>query len=253
MSPVAIQAYRSINTILEINGPTLAVDTQPSDATDVAGETVTFGTSGLASASFPEGSSFTPSGTLSYAWYSSTPGSSSWTIVANGTRTNSDGTTTTITGAGTSVLSVANIKFGGDNNNQYKVRVGYNASGYDGDDFPYNAADYNLITEKYSQRSNVNIHKKDFYESVDDYFHDSIDILHIDIANNGDTYDFAIRNYLPKVKGVMILEGGSEERDNVEWMNKYNKPKIQPVLKKYADSVRITVFDDYPSLTLIKK
>ena len=51
----------------------------------------------------------------------------------------------------------------------------------------------------------------------------------------------------------MILEGGSEERDNVEWMNKFNKPKIQPVLKKYADSVRITVFDDYPSLTLIRK
>ena len=147
MSPVAIQAYRSINTILEINGPTLAVDTQPSDATDVAGETVTFGTSGLASASFPEGSSFTPSGTLSYAWYSSTPGSSSWTIVANGTRTNSDGTTTTITGAGTSVLSIANIKFGGDNNNQYKVRVGYNPSGYDGDDFPYNAGTPNAINE----------------------------------------------------------------------------------------------------------
>ena len=51
----------------------------------------------------------------------------------------------------------------------------------------------------------------------------------------------------------MILEGGSEERDNVEWMNKYNKPKIQPVLKKYDNDVIITVLNDYPSLTLIKK
>ena len=77
--------------------------------------------------------------------------------------------------------------------------------------------------------------------------------MHIDIANNGDVFEFAIQNYLPKIRGVMILEGGSEERDNVEWMNKYNKPKIQPVLKKYDNDVIITVLNDYPSLTLIKK
>ena len=81
----------------------------------------------------------------------------------------------------------------------------------------------------------------------------SIDILHIDIANTGDTYEFAIQNYLPKVRGVMVLEGGSEERDNIEWMVKYDKPKIQPVLKKYNNDVIITVLEDFPSLTLIKK
>ena len=121
------------------------------------------------------------------------------------------------------------------------------------DDFPYNAADRIHIEEKYKGVDNLKIKKKNFYESVNDYSEDSIDILHIDIANNGDTYDFAIKNYLPKVRGVMILEGGSEERDNVEWMIKYSKPKIQPVLKKYDDSAIITVFEDYPSLTLIKK
>lgn len=51
----------------------------------------------------------------------------------------------------------------------------------------------------------------------------------------------------------MVLEGGSEERDNVEWMLKYDRPKIQPVLKKYSSSVIITVLEDYPSLTFIKK
>ena len=101
--------------------------------------------------------------------------------------------------------------------------------------------------------SNLKINKKNFYESVDDYDDSSIDILHIDIANTGDTYDFAINNYLPKVKGIMVLEGGSKERDNVDWMIKYNRPKIQPVLKKYSNSVIITVLEDYPSLTFIKK
>ena len=121
------------------------------------------------------------------------------------------------------------------------------------DDFPYNAADRTFIENRYKGVSNLKINKKNFYESVNDYVDNSIDILHIDIANTGDTYDFAIKNYLPKVKGIMVLEGGSEERDNVEWMLKYDRPKIQPVLKKYSSSVIITVLEDYPSLTFIKK
>ena len=121
------------------------------------------------------------------------------------------------------------------------------------DDFPYNAADYGFVTNKYENNPNVSINKKNFYDSVDDYEDDSIDILHIDIANNGDVFEFAINNYLPKVRGMMILEGGSADRDSVEWMVKYQKPMIQPVLQKYSNSVRIEVIEDYPSITLISK
>lgn len=121
------------------------------------------------------------------------------------------------------------------------------------DEFPYNAADYNFITKKYHENANVSIYKRDFYKSVDLYEDNSIDILHIDIANNGETFDFAIQNYLSKVRGIMIMEGGSEERDNVEWMIKYDKPKIRPVLQKYSNSVKIEILEDFPSLTLIKK
>lgn len=121
------------------------------------------------------------------------------------------------------------------------------------DDFPYNAADYNFIMNKYQKNSNVKIYKKNFYHAVNDYENNSIDILHIDIANNGETFEFAIQNYLPKVRGLMILEGGSEERDNVEWMIKYDKPKITPVLQKYSNSVKIEVLENFPSITLIRK
>ena len=48
--------------------------------------------------------------------------------------------------------------------------------------------------------------------------------------------------------GIMIMEGGSEQRDNVEWMIKYNKPKIQPVIKKYG----LNVVGTFPSITIIK-
>jgi hypothetical protein len=121
------------------------------------------------------------------------------------------------------------------------------------DDFPYNAANYEFVINKYNNFSNVSIYKRDFYNSVDIYDDNSIDILHIDIANNGDTFEFAIKNYLPKVRGVMIMEGGSRERDDIEWMTKYNKTKILPVLKKYENYVKITVLEDFPSITLIRK
>ncbi len=121
------------------------------------------------------------------------------------------------------------------------------------DEFPYNAADYRYVINKYKNNPNLSINKKNFYDSVDDYENDSIDILHIDIANNGDVFEFAIKNYLPKVRGVMILEGGSVYRDSVDWMIKYQKPMIRPILQKYSDSVRISVLEDYPSVTLISK
>jgi len=53
-------------------------------------------------------------------------------------------------------------------------------------------------------------------------------------------------------KGVLILEGGSEKRDNVEWMSKYNKSKIKPVLEKYKTKYSVTTLGDYPSITIIK-
>lgn len=121
------------------------------------------------------------------------------------------------------------------------------------DEFPYNSASYDYILNKYKDSKNININKGNFYDCLNLFDDNSIDILHIDIANNGEVYEFAISHYLKKVKGLMILEGGSEERDEVEWMIKYNKPKIVPVLKKYEIDVKMTVIKDYPSLTLIKK
>jgi len=51
------------------------------------------------------------------------------------------------------------------------------------------------------------------------------DIVHIDVSNNGtlirETYE-ALRGY----HGEVIFEGGTEERDKVEWMAKFDKEPI---------------------------
>ena len=86
------------------------------------------------------------------------------------------------------------------------------------------------------------------------YPNKSIDILHIDIANNGDVYEYMFQNYIHKIKdnGIVLMEGGSKNRDNIKWMVKYNKPKIQPILKKWSQIYDIKTIGDIPSITLIK-
>lgn len=123
------------------------------------------------------------------------------------------------------------------------------------EDFPFNAADYNKIKERFSKYQNLKIKKLDFYKGYKKYKKESIDILHIDIANNGDVFKFAIDNYMSKIKrgGAIVLEGGSMERDQVEWMGKFNKTRINPYLESIKNKFNIRIIDKFPSLTIIKK
>ena len=108
------------------------------------------------------------------------------------------------------------------------------------------------LQNKFQDFKNVQIQFGDFYKMFEKYENNSIDILHIDIANNGDVYEYAIENYLRKVKsgGVILLEGGSESRDQVEWMSKYNKRPIRDYLKNLPEH-SFRVVGKFPSITII--
>jgi predicted O-methyltransferase YrrM len=120
------------------------------------------------------------------------------------------------------------------------------------DDFVGNCANEALLKKRFQKFKNIHIKKGDFYEMYDTFENESIDIIHIDIANTGETYAFAIEHYLKKIKnnGVMILEGGSKERDDVSWMMQYNKQKIQPLLQTF--NLLSNVIDKFPSMTIIR-
>lgn len=120
--------------------------------------------------------------------------------------------------------------------------------------FNGNSAQWNDINSKFNKYSNVKISYGDFYDIHKNYSEHEIDILHIDIANNGDIYEFVFNHYISKMckGGIIILEGGSITRDKVEWMLKYEKPLIEPVIKKYKTKYQIKVFGDFPSLTIVK-
>ena len=121
--------------------------------------------------------------------------------------------------------------------------------------FNGNHAIKDKILKQFNKYDNVNINYGDFYDVYKKYEDKSIDILHIDIANNGDVYEFMFQNYVDKLKddGIILMEGGSFQRDNIEWMIKYNKPKINPVLNKYSDKFYIKTIGEIPSITIIKK
>lgn len=110
------------------------------------------------------------------------------------------------------------------------------------------------IVDKFTEYPNVHIAEGNFYELYKTYKDKSIDILHIDIANDGAVYEFALEHYMPKLTsgGLLILEGGSQERDAVPWMQKYNKVPIYDTLKKYTTTYNIHTINAFPSITFIR-
>ena len=140
--------------------------------------------------------------------------------------------------------------FANSSNNNTQINAYDLFEGFNG-----NHSNKNELIKNFATFKNVKIEHGDFYNLHHNIDYD-IDIIHIDIANNGDVFEYAIQNYLPKLaeNGILLLEGGSIERDNVEWMSKYNKPKINPVIQKhFNNNINIQVIGSFPSITIIKK
>jgi hypothetical protein len=102
----------------------------------------------------------------------------------------------------------------------------------------------------------VNIYQGDAYEVHKNYADKSIEFLHVDLSNTGDTVHKIMELWHPKIceRGFIAFEGGSEERDNVEWMVKYNKPSIKKAIDTNEIIKKYYVYGTYlrfPSLTVL--
>lgn len=79
---------------------------------------------------------------------------------------------------------------------------------------------------------------------------EEFDLMHIDVANTGDVikrlYD-ATKDQI-KNGSIILFEGGSIERDHVDWMIKYNKIPINSV-KEYTGYKVLN--NHFPSLSII--
>ncbi len=76
------------------------------------------------------------------------------------------------------------------------------------------------------------------------------DLLHLDISNTGDTIletKLALTDKIQTGKKI-IFEGGSLERDRVEWMRKFNSRTINSVKSLVGYTV---INEKFPSLSII--
>lgn len=83
----------------------------------------------------------------------------------------------------------------------------------------------------------------------------SVDILHVDISNDGEKLEKIIPKWIDKVRQLIIIEGGSSEHDKLDWMIKYKKMPIRKWLKNFSRHRDIEYFtiEPFPSVTLMRK
>jgi len=76
------------------------------------------------------------------------------------------------------------------------------------------------------------------------------DLLHVDISNDGEKLErlYNLLKDRPQTKGaLMVFEGGTKERDEVEWMKKYNKKPITETNIPY-----IVIEERFPGLSVVR-
>jgi predicted O-methyltransferase YrrM len=80
-----------------------------------------------------------------------------------------------------------------------------------------------------------------------------VDWLHVDISNDGDTYRRIFTHWASRVRHVILLEGGSPERDRLTWMTRFGKAPIVPAIeaiRREHPQWLIAVLTPFPSLTV---
>jgi len=86
----------------------------------------------------------------------------------------------------------------------------------------------------------------DWLSSPEDF-----DLMHLDISNTGDTILETFNKLKDKIEkgSIVLFEGGSEERDNVEWMVKY---KATPINSIEPQTNYQLINSTFPSLSVIQ-
>lgn len=86
--------------------------------------------------------------------------------------------------------------------------------------------------------------------------YETVDILHVDISNEGEILEKIIPYWIDKVRQLIIVEGGSSERDKLKWMIKYKKVPIASWLKRFSrkrGDIEYLTIEPFPSVTIIQK
>lgn len=121
-----------------------------------------------------------------------------------------------------------------------------------------NQAEVQSKLEEYGLEKIVTLYKRDAFTVHDLYLPCTVDLLHVDISNTGETISRIMSLWNEKMVcgGIIIFEGGTKERDEIEWMKKYNAPSIKDELEKnqiIKDNYIFGTYLRFPGLTMLLK
>jgi predicted O-methyltransferase YrrM len=121
-----------------------------------------------------------------------------------------------------------------------------------------NREEVELLLNTYGLSQFVEIRQGNIFEVCNEFKDLSIDILHVDISNDGDILKKVVEYWDTKLQlqGIILFEGGSEERDNIEWMKKYNKKSIRQEMDTnliFKSKYIIGTYEKFPSLSVLRK
>lgn len=98
---------------------------------------------------------------------------------------------------------------------------------------------------------------KSAYDVADSFDNGSVDLLHVDISNDGQSQEKTISLWHDKIRegGILLMEGGSPERDKISWMVEYNKTPIADFLNSswFKAQYEFVILCPYPSLTFARR
>jgi hypothetical protein len=128
------------------------------------------------------------------------------------------------------------------------------------DDYEYNHPNFDNLMKicEESYLDTAFLYKKDAIKAAYMFVRNRIDLLHLDISNTGDRLSKLFDVWFDKVRpgGTILFEGGSEERDNIEWMQSCGERKIRTFIEEELDikyEVDYYVIEAFPSMTVCKK
>lgn len=125
-------------------------------------------------------------------------------------------------------------------------------------DYEHTHGDYKTVLHALEKEfgSRVNLVQKNALEAAGQFKDGTVGILHLDISNDGEKLQELFDVWDAKIKegGLLIFEGGSPERDENEWMLKYNRLPIRCAKSKLSGmKYEYVTLLPYPSVTICRK
>jgi hypothetical protein len=136
--------------------------------------------------------------------------------------------------------------------NKYTKSYGYDLF----EDYKYNSFKLHDAEElvrtaslnNYISLEKVNIFENNFIEKID-----HSDFLHIDLSNDGHILKTIFSDLSLDIKRTIIIEGGGNDRERVEWMQKYGKKSILNFLIELDSkhNINIDIIQEFPSVSIL--